>query len=527
MATRPEGEHDSKLLAKRAAVSLAFAMGGLALAHAVGVVALPAWLTVTTAVVALAFPALTVASGARSARRNADIADECRELRNRLNCDPLTGLMNRTAFDTSLDGLRGLASEASSVMVLFFDLDRFKEVNDRLGHRVGDRLLVEVARRASGALEDAVAVARLGGDEFAAIVPLHRHASPQDYGEAIVALLNEPFAIEDHSVQVAASVGIATGDPLLDDGHELLRRADVAMYEAKGAACGGCQMFDDNLSGRQLHESFVRAQLGRSLIEESLGLHYQPVLDARTGRFSSAEALLRAQSTDLQDVPTITLIEIAEKSGQIVPLTEWTLETVLQAIHSLETTPIAVNISPVYFRHPDFVHRILDRLVATGTRPDLLTIEITEGVLMADVEAAKYSIGRLRDVGIQVLLDDFGTCYSSLSYLQNFELDGLKLDKTFLRDVGHKKKATQVIKSMIDFGHSLDMRVVVEGVESDWQARLLQMLGADMLQGYEIGVPMPLEELRQYRDCQMAMRTDDARAFDAPAVPDEAKTASS
>jgi diguanylate cyclase (GGDEF)-like protein len=385
-------------------------------------------------------------------------------------------------------------------MVLFFDLDRFKDVNDTLGHRVGDQLLIEVAERTGALLAQATAFARLGGDEFAALVPLDGSTEPQEYGDAIVDAVSAPFLIEGHGVCVAASVGIATGDVLLDDGHELLRRADAAMYAAKGAERGACRIFDERLSGRQLQESFIRAELNTSLADGSLCLHYQPLIDARTGALSSAEALLRGGSAGLQSVDTATLIAIAEKSGQIIPLTEWTMDVAFAAIRELKTTPIALNISPIYFRRPQFVHNIIDRLLASNTPPELLTIEVTEGVLISDMNAAREAISHLRNIGVKVYLDDFGTCYSSLSYLQHFELDGLKLDKTFLRNIGDQKKATRVVKAMIDFGHSLDMRVVMEGVESDWQVRLLQLLGCDLLQGYELGAPMSLKEIRAMRE---------------------------
>jgi diguanylate cyclase (GGDEF)-like protein len=471
-----------------------------ALAGAAGMTLFPAWLAVAVGALALAVPVIALLQ-LRSVRDRGDaLGQECEALRLRLDRDPLTNLTNRAAFNRALDDLASIRSGSGNIIILFFDLDRFKDVNDTLGHKVGDHLLIEVARRAGTVLEGAIAFARLGGDEFAAIVPCNAVKRPEDYGHAIVEVMNEPFLIDGRTVDVAASVGIAVGDTLLDDGHELLRRADVAMYEAKGSPRGGCRIYDDMLSGRQIRESSIRVELGKSMIEQAFELHYQPIVDARTGRFSSAEALLRSQSPTLSDVTTSNLISIAEASGQIMPLTEWTLDTALQAIQSLETSSIAVNVSPVYFRQPDFVHRIFDKLLAARTRPELLTVEVTEGVLIADIAAARHSISRLREIGIKVYLDDFGTGYSSLSYLQHFELDGLKLDKSFLREVGDRRKATQIIRSIIDFGHSLDMRVVVEGVESDWQARLLQLLGCDLLQGYELGVPMPLDALRDLRD---------------------------
>jgi diguanylate cyclase (GGDEF)-like protein len=410
--------------------------------------------------------------------------------------DPLTQLKNRSAFHAVLDEL---TVKGGVTTLLYFDLDRFKDVNDNLGHKVGDLLLVEVARRVETVLTDATVFARLGGDEFAAIIPSGSKRPPEEHGLAIVEAINHPFIIEGNAVEVGASVGIAVGDPAIDGAHELLRRADTAMYEAKGGPNGACRVFDDVLDGRQMLESSIRVELGRSIIQNELALHYQPIVDSRTGALSSCEALLRWRSQQMGDVSPATLIPIAEDSGQIMQLTEWTMESAFEAILALEDLPVAVNISPVYFKHPDFVQRVFDKMLAARIRPELLTIELTEGVLISNFDQARKSIAELREVGVKVFLDDFGTGYSSLSYLQHFQLDGLKLDKSFLRNTDNKRQSTQIIRAVIEFGHSLDMRVVVEGVESDWQARLLQLLGCDLLQGFEIGVPMPLDALQQYR----------------------------
>jgi diguanylate cyclase (GGDEF)-like protein len=410
--------------------------------------------------------------------------------------DPLTQLNNRSAFHAALDEL---SVQGGITTLMFFDLDRFKDVNDNLGHKAGDLLLIEVARRTESVLGEATVIARLGGDEFAAIIPAGTKRQPEDHGLAVVEAVSHPFFIDGNLVEVGASVGIAVGDPAVDGAHELLRRADTAMYEAKGAARGACRVFDDVLDGRQTLESSIRVELGRSIIENELALHYQPIIDARTGAMSSTEALLRWRSSQMGDVSPATLIPIAEDSGQIMELTEWTIQSAFEAIRALEDVPVAVNISPVYFKHPDFVQRIFDKMLAAHIRPELLTIELTEGVLISNFDQARQAIAQLREVGVKVFLDDFGTGYSSLSYLQHFELDGLKLDKSFLRNADKKRQATQIIRAVIEFGHSLDMKVVVEGVESDWQARLLQLLGCDLLQGFELGVPMPLEALLQFR----------------------------
>jgi diguanylate cyclase (GGDEF)-like protein len=502
--------------ASKGLCAAAFCASAALAAIAAKALVLPFWLAMAAAAVAILFPLwcayrLSIVNG-----RYKEAVGRSTELQRRLECDPLTGLMNRTAFNEALKNLRSVQSDSGEVMVLFFDLDRFKDVNDTLGHRIGDQLLVEVAERAGSVLNEAVAFARLGGDEFAALVPLNGSVRAQHYGELIVGLVNEPFEIDHHRVSVAASVGIATGDVFLDDGYELLKRADVAMYEAKGAARGRCRIFDEKLSGRQVQETFIRSELAKGLEDNGFCLHYQPLFDARTGALSSVEALLRVKSAALSNVGTPAIIEIAEKSGQIIPLTEWTMEVVFAAIRELETTPIALNISPVYFRQPHFVHNIVDGLLASGTPPELLTIEVTEGVLIADMDAARDAITQLREIGIKVYLDDFGTCYSSMSYLQHLELDGLKLDKTFLRNLGDQDKAARIIKAMIDFGHSLDLRVVMEGVESEWQVRLLQLLNCDLLQGYQLGAPMELEAVRALRDRTASAAEQHKPKADAP-----------
>lgn len=480
-------------------VLISFAAAAVLLIGATAVVDLPTWIEVPLLLVNLAFPWVAWRRWKRE-RNQVDLArSDCDGLQMRLDRDALTGLMNREAFKRALDTLTPANGNVDDVLVLFFDLDRFKDVNDTLGHKVGDQLLIEVAERARHVLDGCAAFARLGGDEFAAIIPCPGDKRPYDYGEAVVHVVSEPFHLEGRRVEVAASVGLALGDPVLDDGHELLRRADIAMYEAKRSPHGGCRIYDETLSSRQNHESIVRAEISAALESEAFELHYQPLVDARTGEFRSVEALLRSQVPQLRHVAASDIVAIAEASGQIIRLTDWSLDEAMRTMSALKDVPVAVNVSPIYFRHPDFVHRISSKLLEAGVRPDLLTVEVTEGVLIADIAAAKHSIARLRELGVKVYLDDFGTCYSSLNYLQHFELDGLKLDKTFLENLGDKKKATNIIRSIVDFGHSLEMTVVVEGVESEWQVRLLQLLGCDVLQGYEIGVPMRLEELETWR----------------------------
>ena len=400
-------------------------------------------------------------------------------LSGRLNVDQLTGLMNRSAFHAVLDDAR--LAEHEMLIVLFFDLDRFKEVNDTLGHKVGDDLLRQVAERAC---RSPASRSRCppGRRRIRRDHRLGQRLRPKTMARRWFTRSASPF-YHRH----------AGGDRRLGrsgrrrsfprcTGSELLRRADLAMYTVKGAPKGGFRMFDDALDPHEMRESSVRVELGKAMVEDLFSLHFQPLVDARTGRLSSAEALLRSHAPALRDVSPHAMILTAESSGQITRLPT--------GLRARSRRGSEAGNRPHRGQHlADLFPPARIRVAADGQapdariRPEQLIVEITENVLIENVDAARRSIERLREMGIEVFLDDFGTGYSSLSYLQNFELDGLKLDKSFLRSVGDRRKTNQIIRSVIDFGHGLDMRVVVEGVESDWQVRLLQLLGCDLLQG--------------------------------------------
>lgn len=475
-------------LALAAVAALAAAAAGLIAAGA------PLCLGAAAALLLAAITAVTQDGGA--VRTIAALAGEADHLRHRSGRDPLTGLLARPGFEAMLAALRD--GPGGTLVVVLADLDGFAAINHQFGPATGDLILAEAATRLRAALPDAAALARIGDDEFGAIVRCDDGGLSADPGRSVAEALARPYAVGAQAVELTARVGMAVGDAADDDGHGLLRRAGLALREAGVAGAGTCRMFDDALDTGERHTSAIRAELGRSIAERRFTVHYQPLVDARTGAFAGAEALLRAPARTFDGVSPQTLVALAEAGGQIVELTDWTIETALGAIKRLDA-PVAVNVSPLYFRHPDFVQRVIDRLLAIRVRPELLTLEVTEGVLIADLRAAQAALARLRDLGVQIYLDDFGTGFSSLSYLQHLRLDGLKLDKSFLQDVGDQRRTTQIIRSMIDVGHSLDMKVVMEGVESDSQARTLQLLGCDYLQGFEIGVPMPLAELEAFQ----------------------------
>jgi diguanylate cyclase (GGDEF)-like protein len=431
-------------------------------------------------------------------RKLAEMGEREAELEKAALSDAVTGLKNRVAFSKELEAVieRGGQGEFA---VLFLDLDRFKEVNDTLGHKVGDGLLKGVAVRLRELLPERDVLARIGGDEFAAIVRIDPARRIDDLAIAIVEAVYEPFLIEGHVVHVGASVGIARGMRPISSAEELLRQADIAMYDAKFSKTDSFRIFDERMSNMIALRSSMRSELERAIRNDELSLKYQPVVDSRTGELSSVEALLRWPNSSQGEISPGDLIPLAEESGQILALGGWILDKALLAVRELKNVPVAVNVSPIQFRHHGFATIVGDKLIAAGVAPELLRLEITEGVLISHMDAAKSTIRQLRQMGVVVVLDDFGTGYSSLSYLQNLDFDYMKIDKSFMKDLGRRQLATQIMRCVIELGHSLELKVVAEGIENDWQARLLQLLNCDYLQGYFLGAPMPLEDLHAFR----------------------------
>lgn len=332
---------------------------------------------------------------ARSSSRDHAARVEIDILRTDLRRDQLTGHLNRSAFTATLTELARSDSRNTLVSLFFFDLNRFKEVNDTLGHDVGDQLLNGVGQRAAEILDRRIALARLGGDEFAAIVPYHDEAATRALAAKLVEAIGLPFTLGDRRVEVSASVGVAIGDAAVHGGEELLRRADLAMYEVKGRGRSGYHIFDDLLSNRQMRESAVRKELATARFGERFELHYQPIVNARTGMIEKAEALLRARDHSMSGIPPSLMVSVAEDSGQIVALTDWTIDTALAAAEKLRV-PIAINLSPAYFRRGDFADKLIERLIEARCAPSALIVEITEGVLIADVKEARETIDHLR-----------------------------------------------------------------------------------------------------------------------------------
>ena len=430
--------------------------------------------------------------------READAAEalqrRCGDAERAAYVDPLTRLPNRLALRSALETHLSNAN-GGNIALLFADLDRFKEVNDSLGHDAGDDLLEEVSRRFQLGLREGDLLARLGGDEFAAVIAGDdAEAGIDRLAAAMLEAIEQPFVIKGDFVTVGVSIGIAIGQAGSISSEELLRRADIAMYRAKSDNRLPSRHFNADMDEALSLKRFMRNDLSIAIAEDQLTLMLQPLFSTSTGKITSAEALIRWNHPTLGQISPAKLIPLAEESGQILELDDWVLRRALQYAKQLGI-PIAINVSPVQFRHHAFAQTVTDRLLQHQVAPELLRVEITEGVLITHTETAKRMIRQLRDIGVKVILDDFGTGFSSLSYLKDFDFDAMKIDRSFLRDIGAQPQASQLLRAIIDLGHSLQMEVVAEGVENEWQLRLLQLLSCDQMQGYHLGTPGLIEKL--------------------------------
>ena len=434
--------------------------------------------------------------------------------------DALTGLPNRQLFQSRLEEAIDVARGAGLlVAVLFIDLDRFKQVNDSLGHTAGDRLLAAVARRFGEAVrredligrpgdgDDGFSVSRLGGDEFTVVLSVEEREHAAAVARRLQQMLREPFRVDYHEVFLAASIGIAMFPDDGEDAETLTRNADTAMYHAKESGRGIHLFYSDSMNVSGLRKLELEASLRRSLEEGGLRVNFQAQIDAASGHVSGCEALLRWDPPDSEPVAPAEFIPIAEETGLIVPLGEWVLRESCRLVRSwedagLEPIPLSVNVSARQFRTNAFPELIESVLAETGLAPERLEIEITESVFLVDGEAVTQLFQRVQDLGVKIALDDFGTGYSALNYLRRFPIDRVKIDQSFVRELTSEGPTRALIEAIISMAHSLGMTVIAEGVELPEQAEILRESGCDGLQGYLFGRPMPPEEFeRLLRRC--------------------------
>ena len=410
--------------------------------------------------------------------------------------DTLTRLPNRFFFRERLQEIIS-QTRVGSLAVMFLDLDRFKIINDTLGHPVGDMLLRAVATRLGDTVDAGETVFRLGGDEFAILCStIERRGSPDDLAARIIQAFERAFSLDEHDVSIGVSIGIASAafDGASTDA--ILKQADIALYEAKAEGRGTYRHFESSMDIRIQTRRKMEIDLRVAIAEGQFELHYQPIIDVKQNTVAACEALVRWRHPNNGLVPPSDFISIAEETGLIVPIGRWVLE---EACRQAKTWPdhikVAVNLSPLQFHSPDFVDEVrgaLDRALLPASRLDL---EITESLMLQNTPLTLSLLHRLHALGISISMDDFGTGYSSLSYLRLFPFDKIKIDRSFVQDLVDSSDGMSIVKSVIQLGQSLRMRVVAEGVETDEQIRLLESAGCHELQGYRLSRPLPSKSL--------------------------------
>jgi diguanylate cyclase (GGDEF)-like protein/PAS domain S-box-containing protein len=431
-------------------------------------------------------------------------AVERQEARNRLTYlaqyDPLTSLPNRRRLAHSLEeAITAAARAGSRAAVMFIDLDRFKKVNDMLGHGVGDQLLVQAAKRLSACARASDVVARLGGDEFAVVLPaLDDDGVAAGIAARVIEALAQPFYLAGQQLFVSASVGVATYPENGRDAETLLKNADTAMYGAKNGGRNNYQFYVAEMHENATQRLQTETQLRQALERGEFLLHYQPKLDLATGTISGFEALLRWNHPQRGLVPPLEFIAILEDTGLILPVGEWVIGEVCRQLKAwqaagLAVQPVAINLSVRQLQQADLAGTV-ERIVArAGVDSALLEFELTESMLMANPEAAVEILTRIKALGIRLSVDDFGTGYSSLAYLKRFPLDALKIDRTFVHDLPDDPDDAAITKAVIRLAHSLSLKVVAEGVENVDQLRELELYGCDQIQGYHVSRPLPAQ----------------------------------
>ena len=420
--------------------------------------------------------------------------------------DALTNLPNRRLLlDRLHQALAACGRNHRSGALLFIDLDNFKGLNDSLGHDVGDLLLIQVAQRLVECVREGDSVSRLGGDEFVVMLE-DLSSNPEDaapqaegVGEKILAALNRPYTLSGHEQHSTPSIGITLFNDAHDNIDELLKRADLAMYQAKDAGRNTLRFFDRDMQARVEARAALEKELRRGLRAGQFLLHYQPQVDG-CGRVIGAEALLRWKHPRRGLVAPGEFIALAEETGLIVSLGQWVLEEACRQLNAWAQNPasahltLAVNVSARQFRHPDFVVQVLAILEQSGADPHHLKLELTESLLLDNVDATAEKMAALKAHGIGFALDDFGTGYSSLTYLKRLPLDQLKIDRSFVQDVLSNPNDAAIARTIVALGQSLGLPVIAEGVETTAQRDFLTRNGCLAFQGYLFGRPMPADE---------------------------------
>jgi diguanylate cyclase (GGDEF)-like protein len=412
--------------------------------------------------------------------------------------DALTELPNRALFRQELDR-RLSASTSSAATVLLLDLDGFKDINDTLGHDVGDALLQAIGSRLSSLNKAGDVVCRLGGDEFAVISSGMSEDDSMAFATMLIDAISEPYILGEMEIKIGTCVGIAVSKDVTH-ADELFKRADLALYEAKAQGPGSACLFQAHMQQQLMERRSFEADLQLAIQNNEMEVYYQPQILTRTREICGFEALLRWTHPVRGKVPPSAFIPVAERTGLIHSLGKWAMDTACQQAMTWKgDMKVAINLSPVQFRSTTLIQNIVDALDKTGLDPGRLELEITESVLLNKSDQTMETLGKLKGVGIQLAMDDFGTGYSSLGNLKGVPFDKIKIDQSFLRDVTTDPDALAIVEFIVGMAKSLRMKTIAEGIETQEQFDCMTKLGCDQMQGYLLGRPAPAEKLAPFR----------------------------
>ena len=426
-----------------------------------------------------------------------------REISRLARFDSLTGLPNRAMMRQTIDeALRNAAHRQKGCALFMIDLDRFKNVNDTLGHPVGDALLREVAERLTSVMGNHGQVGRLGGDEFQAVLPGGADIGLlESLARTLIEQVSRPYMIEGNKVTIGASVGVAIGDPGRASADALVRNADLALYAAKAAGRGKHRLYEPSMHSEAAERQLLENDLRQAIERGELAVHYQPIVRTAEEEISGFESLVRWEHPTRGQISPSKFIPLAEEAGLIGRIGEWVLRTALEeAAHWPDHVRVAVNLSPLQFNDPAVVTMVASHLKETGVRAERLELEITEGVFLADGESTDDTFARLKELGVRLALDDFGTGYSSLGYLKKAPFDKIKIDQSFVRGAASASATNRnaaIIRAIVTLAESLGMDTCAEGVETHDDLQLIRELGVSMVQGYIFGQPSPAEKARE------------------------------
>ncbi len=441
---------------------------------------------------------------ARLGRTNEELTQALAMIQKMATHDTLTSLPNRALFNETLNHAVAQAERHERQLALFFlDLDRFKNINDTLGHSLGDRVLQEAARRLAASVRSSDLIARLGGDEFVLLVEdFHGTDHLADIAAKVLGAFAPTFTIDGQELALSASVGVCTYPQDGMDGQVLLANADIAMYRAKEQGRNRFCFYSAELNHLSSERLALEAGLRHALERNEIEVFYQPKIDFGNGRVTGVEALIRWRHPQLGLLLPDRFVPLAEEIGEIIPIGYWTLRRVCERArrwHDLGMPmPVAVNLSASQFHEPELVSRLATIFKSTGVAPSILELEITESMVMRDPERAVTVMEGLHRMGVRISIDDFGTGHSSLGYLKRFPIDCLKVDRSFVRDLPHNGDDVAITRAVIAMAHSLRMSVVAEGVEHREQFELLRDEGCDEFQGYFCAKPMEEADLMRF-----------------------------